>query len=365
MLLHSIKIAFRRDGYLIYTGAHPKVTYVSPPNRPTISNVTASPRAAKQARRNTMSTTAIKRLGLSFLIFYCVASAAQQVATDANSTTLPARIIHGYLMIVSVAINDQGPFDFLVDTGTNTTLIDPALAKQLVVQPTDKLQLSSLAKSISVPRYFLQKFKVGPASVSNLEALALPLTQLTLLDHEIRGVLGMNFLLQFSFRMDFDHSLMELYPFPEDAQVPAGLRVPVTINESRLLVTVASDAAPNGSWKLALDSGICQALVFEQRIEKSVVASNRFKKTSRMMQVSTNLAEHVAFTVDLNDLFIAEKRLPIMEVVILKNDLQKSDPQDGLLPAVAFHSVFFDRSNATLIFSPSPEAAAMASIQKH
>jgi predicted aspartyl protease len=310
-----------------------------------------------------MSIAAIKRLGLSFLIFYCVVSVAQQASTD--STTLSARIIQGYLMVVKVNVNDQGPFDFLVDTGTNTTLIDPALATQLAVPPKDKLQLSSLAKSSSVPRYFLQKFKVGPASVSNLEALALPLTQLAALDHKIRGVLGMNFLLQFSFRLDFDHSLMELYPFPEEAQVPAGLRVPLTINESRLLVTVASDAAPHGSWKLALDSGICQALVFEQRIEKSVVASNRFTKISRMMQVSTNLAEHVASTVQLNDLFIAETRLPKMEAVVLKNDLQKSDPQDGLLPAVAFHSVFFDRSNATLIFSPSPEARSVASIQDH
>src|SRR5579871_5078440 len=122
---------------------------------------------------------ATKGLGLSFLIFYCFAAAALQGAADTNSTTLPARIIQGYLMVVSVNVNDQGPFDFLVDTGTNTTLIDPALAKQLALQTKDKLHLSSLAKSTDVPRYFLQKFKVGPASVSNLEALAVSLAQLT------------------------------------------------------------------------------------------------------------------------------------------------------------------------------------------
>src|SRR5579871_309108 len=309
---------------------------------------------------------ATKGLGLSFLIFYCFAAAALQGAADTNSTTLPARIIQGYLMVVSVNVNDQGPFDFLVDTGTNTTLIDPALAKQLAIHAKDRLQLSSLAKSTAVPRYFLQKFNVGPASISNLEALAVPLTQLAALDHKIRGVIGMNFLLQFSFRLDYDHRTMELYPFPEDAPVPEGLRVPVTINESRLLVTVASDAAPHGSWKLALDSGICQPLIFEQRIEKATVAGNRLAKAGRMMQVSTNLAEHTAYTVRLGDLSIAEMRLPQPEVVILKNDLQKpSDPQDGLLAAVAFHSVFFDRSNATLIFSLQTETMSIATIQKH
>lgn len=305
-----------------------------------------------------MSTTALKGLGLSFLFLYCLVSAALQ-ATD--STTLPARTLQGYLMIVSVNVNDHGPFDFLVDTGTNTTLIDPALAKELALRAKDKLELSSLAKATAVPRYFLQKFKVGAATISNLEALAVPLTQLTALDHKIRGVLGMNFLLHFSFRLDFDHSQMELYPFPEDAVVPEGLRVPVVLNDSRLLISVVSTAAPGGSWKLALDSGICQPLIFEERIEKSTVTHNRLTKLNRVMQVSTNLAEHTGTTVLLNDISIANARLPRTEVVILKNDLQKpSDPQDGLLPAVAFHSVFFDRRDATIIFSPSPAAEALA-----
>jgi hypothetical protein len=169
----------------------------------------------------TMSSAAIKRLSLSFLLFYCVASAALQVAPDALSTTLPARTIQGYLMIVSVRINDQGRFDFLVDTGTNSTLIDPALAKQLALQAKDKLQLSSLAKSVAVSRYFLQKLKVGPASVSNLEVLAVPLTQLTALDHKIRGVLGMNFCSSFPSvwtltinSWSFIHFL-KMQPFPQ------------------------------------------------------------------------------------------------------------------------------------------------------
>jgi len=49
---------------------------------------------------------------------------------------------------------------------------------------------------------------------------------------------------------------------------------------------------------------------------------------------------------------------------VLRNDLQKpSDPQDGLLPAAPFHSVFFDRSTATIIFTPSPDVVAMAGLQ--
>ena len=311
-------------------------------------------------------TYAGKKLAVSFLLLLCATSAqtAPAAPDPATSTNLPVRTIAGYLMVVSVSINDRGPFDFLIDTGTNTTLIDPGLANELGLTPKDSLQLASLASATNVPRYYFQTFRVGPASVSNQEALAVPLPQTTALDRKIRGVLGMNFLLHFSFRLNYDRRTLELYPFPEAADAPAGLRVPVEINESRLLIKVASSAAPRGSWKLALDSGISQLLVFQERIVPPS-GPGQCGKANCLMQVSTNLADHAASTVLLHDVSIAEARLPDTQVVVLRNDLQKpSDPQDGLLPAAPFHSVFFDRTNATVIFSPSPGSVSMAGLQQ-
>jgi hypothetical protein len=182
------------------------------------------------------------------------------------------------------------------------------------------------------------------------------------LDRNIRGVLGMNFLLQFSFRLDYDRRTLELYPFPESAQVPAGLRVPVEINESRLLIQVGSEASPSGSWKLALDSGISQFLIFQDR---TVAAERSCGKANCLMQVATNMADHTASTILLHDVSIAGAYLPETQVVVLRNDLQKpSDRQDGLLPAAPFRSVFFDRTNATVIFSPVPGPFTMASFQQ-
>lgn len=310
-------------------------------------------------------TGAAKRLALSFLLLSCAAAAQPSTPASAPDSTLPARMLRGYLMIVGVMIDDHGPFDFVVDTGTNATLLDPQLAHELGLQAKDRLQLESLSNSTSVPRYFLPKLKVGPAIISNSEALAVKLTPLNALDRKIRGILGMNVLLHFSFRLDFDRSIIELYPFPETAPVPAGLRVPVQINESRLLIAVASSAAPGGSWKLALDSGISQLLVFQERIAPAN-KSDSSRRPNRLMQVSTNLAQHTADTRRLSDLSISEARLPDQEVVVLHNDLQQpSDPQDGLLPAVLFHSVFFDRVSATVIFSPSPAALSVAALATH
>jgi len=301
---------------------------------------------------------------LAFILLFCcwAASAAPHPESETN-THLRVRTIAGYLMVVSVYINDRGPFDFLIDTGTNTTLIDPQLARELALQPKDRLELASLASARDVPRYYFQTFRVGSASVSNQEALAVPLPQLTALDHKIRGVLGMNFLLQFSFRLDYEHRALDIYPFPEAAQVPAGLRVPVEINESRLLIEVGSEASPSGSWKLALDSGIAQFLVFQDRIARS--AEHSCGNANCLMQVATNLADHRASTILLHDLSIAGAHLAETQVVVLHNDLQKpADHQDGLLTAAPFRSVFFERTNATVIFSPVPGPFTMASFQQ-
>jgi hypothetical protein len=137
----------------------------------------------------------------------------------------------------------------------------------------------------------------------------------------------------------------------------------VEINESRLLIKVGSEASPSGSWKLALDSGIAQFLVFQDRI--AAPSEHSCGKANCLMQVATNLADHRASTILLHDVSLAGVQLPEIPVVVLHNDLQKpADPQDGLLPAAPFQSVFFDRTNATVIFSPVPGPFTMASFRQ-
>ncbi len=304
------------------------------------------------------------RLAVKFVfsaLFLCSAAIAATSESD-SSNAVPVRTVHGYLMVAQVFINHQGPFDFLVDTGTNTTLIDPALAKELALSAKDTLRLNSLGHKATVPRYFLQTCTAGPASIANLEALAVPLHQLKAIDGKIRGVLGMNFLLHMSFRLDYDHKRMELYPLPETASIPEGIQVPVQINESRLLVTVASSAAPHGSWQLMLDSGIAQPLLFEDRVTLSRM-NQSCTSGSCMMQVSTNLGAQTASSARLHEVSIGDGVLPDSDVLILRNPAQKaSDPQDGLVPAAIFHSVFFDRTTATLIFHPAAFRRAHAPV---
>ncbi|HEY6274062.1 MAG TPA: retropepsin-like aspartic protease [Terriglobales bacterium] len=297
---------------------------------------------------------AVRKSSVGLLLFSLAAAVRSLAGTAPGSDpNVAVQTLHDYLMVVTVTVNDRGPFRFLLDTGTNTTLIDPELAQELKLTPVDGMTLGSMGKSVPVARYFLQGFRVGEASVSNLEVLALTLPQLRALDRRIRGVLGMNFLLQFSFLLDYQQQRLEIYPFPELAHPPQGTRLRAEINDWRLLIPVGSKASPRGMWKLTLDSGISEVLVFENRMDWSAGGFDRCIRANCLIDVSSNLSRENGSTVRVHQLSIADTSMRDVPVVVLPDNLAKpTDASDGLLPTSMFGSVFFDRSDATVVFSP-------------
>jgi hypothetical protein len=48
-----------------------------------------------------------------------------------NIASVTPRVVARALIVIPVKINQSGPFDFMVDTGSQLTIVDPALASQL------------------------------------------------------------------------------------------------------------------------------------------------------------------------------------------------------------------------------------------
>jgi Aspartyl protease len=64
------------------------------------------------------------------------------------------RLVAHALIVIPVKVNQQGPFDFMVDTGSQVTVVDPSLAAELSLKPRGTVGLVSTASyahaSISV-----------------------------------------------------------------------------------------------------------------------------------------------------------------------------------------------------------------------
>src|ERR1700748_1758827 len=64
---------------------------------------------------------------------------------------VPCRIVTRYQIVLAVSINHSGPYDFLLDTGTQITMVDPSLAAELDLKTQDSARVAGVGFLASAP----------------------------------------------------------------------------------------------------------------------------------------------------------------------------------------------------------------------
>lgn len=133
---------------------------------------------------------------------------AVQDAPPASSSSLTTTDPLKYLdaakrLTVKARVNGQGPFDFLVDTGANSSVITTELARQLNLPRGAPSKLHSIAGSQFVETAKVASLAVGKRSRENLTVSILPREQL-----RIDGILGLEWLDRASLLLDFKQRRM-------------------------------------------------------------------------------------------------------------------------------------------------------------
>src|SRR5215472_12523725 len=68
-----------------------------------------------------------------------------QTACPANVKAIPLHRVNQHQMVVSVSINHSGPYDFLLDTGTQMTVVDLSLAADLHLKTTGNASVAGVS----------------------------------------------------------------------------------------------------------------------------------------------------------------------------------------------------------------------------
>lgn len=131
-----------------------------------------------------------------------------------NVASVPLRVLNGYKMIMAVSINHSGPYEFLLDTGTQTTTVDPSLVVELKLTTQGVDVVAGLGFQASASSVHLDLLEAGSHSVSNHTVLVYGLRSLQSAGLNIRGVLGEDFLEHFDVLIDNAHSLLCLDDSP-------------------------------------------------------------------------------------------------------------------------------------------------------
>jgi hypothetical protein len=292
----------------------------------------------------------------------------------AGIASVTPRFVQHALIVIPIRINRQGPFDFMVDTGSQITVIDPTLAVKLGLMPQAKVGLVSVASFAEASATVLDSLEADSKVVEKSPAIVQDLGQIQAADPRIRGVLGESFFAHFDLLVDYRHKLLcldetstmrdhvrgeRIYflrpqpPGPESStddlhpdDLPSGL--PFT---DRLVISARLSGTGKQPILLQLDSGSdgpvlypgserpeVQALVraAAPRGANATSAQRAFAVVPpQNMRIGNHILSHISF---------------VTPVAVAKNLPRQHE--DGLLPTVLFQRVFISGAGHYVILDP-------------
>lgn len=269
------------------------------------------------------------------------------------------RRIQDDLIVVRVLINRTGPYDFLVDTGSQITTIEPVLASDLHLRIEGTTEVRGVATQSRSAYSFLDLIEVGSHSVPHSLAVIQDIAAVKAADPRIRGILGENFLSHFDLLIDNRQQILCLDESRALARAVKGEHIPLEqphgprddlpftrpmIVSARLTTT---DAAPV---LLRLDSGSNAPLLYATQPRLLRASATRAPMLKRVV----NGVKQVFAVLPAQVIFVGTCPVRQVSFLIPMNGVGSgsSPREDGLLPTIAFERVFISYSESYAALDP-------------
>lgn len=138
---------------------------------------------------------------LVFAAFFpCIVRA--QSECPAHVQAIPLHKLNQHQMVVGVSINHSGPYDFLIDTGTQVTVVDLALAADLHLTATGNANLAGVSFHGGAMYARLDSLEVGHHAAVDQGVVVYDMKGLQGAGIAVRGLLGDDFLSRYDVLID-------------------------------------------------------------------------------------------------------------------------------------------------------------------
>ena len=128
-------------------------------------------------------------------------------------------------MSISVTLNHSGPYDFLVDTGSEVTIIEPSLAAELHLEPKGTADVVTGLRHTETGVVSPEVIEVGSHPFYGPLLSVASLAQFQA--RGIRGILGEDLLMDFDLLIDREKKILCLDPAKEMRESLRGERVSI------------------------------------------------------------------------------------------------------------------------------------------
>ncbi|HTV09734.1 MAG TPA: retropepsin-like aspartic protease [Candidatus Aquilonibacter sp.] len=239
---------------------------------------------------------------------------------------IPLKLLAGKPVVDTVFINGQGPYRFLLDTGSQSNQIDAELARKLGIADTLRLDLETPSGESTVHGGHVSELSLGPAQATEQEFLFTRFADLYPLPPDIRGILGQEFLSHFDYLLDFEHHRLIF-------GVSSAVGMPTTF---RLIFGRMAVSTSLGD--LVLDSGAEMLFLFRPFLHPAVA------QVVGASGVGVPVSIETAPEVRIGNRRYYASRAEFRPVPAAE--------EAGLLPANLFHAIFICNSKRYVVFNP-------------
>ncbi len=309
----------------------------------------------------------MKRLSLcgALCVLLSTAFAFTSISSQAETRcpgdigVLRLRVVAGALVVIPVMINHTGPFDFMVDTGSQLNVIDPALAAQLNLKSQGTVGLVTIAAYSQASVGILDSLQAGSRMVLKPLVVVHDLGSIQAADPRIRGVLGENFIAHFDLLIDYgrrvlcldDAKLLQkglrgeriplVLPKHPETDLPFSQRLVVSVNLSNTgtrPILLQLDSGSDGSMLYAGNRELQQPLLKYAKLQGPEVSDAR-RAFAVLPPQDMRLGNHMVRTISFVTPADGSQNVPDLE-------------EDGILATVLFQRVFVSHSDRFVIFDP-------------
>jgi hypothetical protein len=278
-----------------------------------------------------------------------------------NVDSLRFRFVQRSQVIAPVTINHTGPYDFLVDTGGEITVVDPSLAAELHLKIRGTtVVVVSVGLRTAASFVQLDLLEAGSRAIANSLVVVQSLEHLQGTGSHIRGILGGDFLGHFDVLIDNAHSMLCLdearvmqpevkgehialvtAPQPED-------EVPLTVP---LIIPVHLSGSGTRQLLLLLDSGTNVPFLYDPG---KYLALESFVRTPRRGR-SIDGVERAFAVLPPQDLRIGNHICHQISFVTPAGNKNRYTPKiqvDGLLATGLFRRVYISYADRFVVLEP-------------
>lgn len=238
-------------------------------------------------------------------------------------------------IIVPVFIGSDGPFRFLLDTGSSHSSVTTDLARRVGAIAVAQTPVATATGIEMRPIVRLTSLKIGPVSMDGILATGLPSQAVAALGPEVDGVVGQDFLSGFDYTLDYRRSRVV---WGEDGASSAAVRLTLEASEGRVLVQLPQDDGCRCRLRFVPDSGTDGLVLFDAGHGLPLAVTRGRGRFSVQSLNGSAAAEMVT----LHRLQIGRTSLRGHPAALVKIEDGGPDRGDGLLPLHLFSRVYFN-----------------------